>query len=117
MIKCVRNKGRKGKRREWEDGRREGGRNGSWEEEITPAVLWEMVGTMLKMNRGTDSMYRRHTSYDAGLNKDRINEWRREWVSLRYFLEIKMDGLVIGIAMYDIMESCKKEFICSKVGD
>lgn len=52
-------------------------------------------------------------SYDAGLNKDMINEWRSKWVPLKYILEIKMDVIVIGIVM-DINRVARRNLFVQK---
>lgn len=54
-----------------------------------------------------------HESNDAELDKGWLSGWREEWMPSRYSLEMKMDGLVIGLAM-DINGFFQGRFIYSK---
>ena len=54
-----------------------------------------------------------HVGNDAELDKGWLSGWREEWMPSRCSLEMKMDGLVIGLAM-DINGSSQGRFIYSK---
>lgn len=90
-------KGQKEEREGRQVGGREGGMEGSREEDLTPTPLWEIVSMLLKQKQGTEYIEDFHVNNDAELDKGSISGWRDTY--LRYILEMQTDGLVNGLAM------------------